>query len=886
MHSEWAQRQTSLYLANGLKRLIDKVQRDGCVVAPLESVNIKTGVWSLAPHCLALTEELESRLHAVERALPVGRRKPIQFIPIRFIFANRLIMGDKLVLAFDAFVLSKMLGCEVSHSKIIHGSDYKTLKVNTSALTGRVRKLTGQISKLLALNSPPDLFLNRGCVECEYHARCRQKAIEADDLSLLAGMTEKERKKYNSKGIFTVTQLSYTFRPRRRPKRLRDKRERYHHSLKALAIREKKIHIVGNPDVKIEGTPVYLDVEGLPDCDFYYLIGVRIQEGDLVVQHSLWADSVGDEKIIWSKFLDILSTTENPVLIHYGSFEVAFLRRMLERYGDLPNGTISDKAVKESVNLLSVIYGQVYFPGFSNGLKEAAGSLGFNWTDTDCSGLLSIAWRYRWNDFNDESAKEKLLRYNAQDCEALELLTGTIQQIRDPTRTEPIAQAGEASIVRADSDGFLQKSRWKRFTSPVSSLEYINAAAHWDYQRARVYARSGKVKQKTQKRFAQRRPFSRVEKVVIWARSRTCPQCNRSYYTKGPERTRTLHDILYSRRSLRLRLVKYIFQTYLCRKCGTTFGMPDRFRISYKYGWNLFSYFAYQVIDLCIPQRTVMQSFNRLFGYDLSRSTLNNLKSRTAEYYAATKQQILERILRGSLIHVDETRANIKGNSAFVWVLASFHEVVYFLSETREGEMAHKLLADYKGVLVSDFYTAYDSLDCPQQKCLIHLMRDLNDSILNNPFDEPLKHIVIGFGDLLRPIIETVDRYGLKHHFLKRHMARVDAFYQKLEVTDFQSEASVKCRDRFERNRDTLFTFLKYDGVPWNNNNAEHAVKAFAKLRDIIGGSSTEKGVDEYLTLLSICQTCKYNGLDFLDFMRSGERDISLFGASRRVRRV
>lgn len=43
-------------------------------------------------------------------------------------------------------------------------------------------------------------------------------------------------------------------------------------------------------------------------------------------------------------------------------------------------------------------------------------------------------------------------------------------------------------------------------------------------------------------------------------------------------------------------------------------------------------------------------------------------------------------------------------------------------------------------------------------------------------------------------------------------------------------------------------TFLNYDGVPWNNNNAEHAIKAFAGLRDVIAGSSTEKGTDEYLT--------------------------------------
>src|SRR5437868_2992248 len=48
----------------------------------------------------------------------------------------------------------------------------------------------------------------------------------------------------------------------------------------ALAIRERKIHIVGSPELKLQGTPVYLDVEGLPDRDFYYLIGLRIGIGE------------------------------------------------------------------------------------------------------------------------------------------------------------------------------------------------------------------------------------------------------------------------------------------------------------------------------------------------------------------------------------------------------------------------------------------------------------------------------------------------------------------------------------------------------------------------------------------------------------------------------
>jgi predicted RecB family nuclease len=115
--------------------------------------------------------------------------------------------------------------------------------------------------------------------------------------------------------------------------------------LKALAIRQKRIHIVGSPEINIEGTPIYLDVEGLPDRDFYYLFGVRLGSGDSVVQHSLWADGVEDERGIWNQFLSVLVEIENPVLIHYGSYETLWLRRMRARYGVQPAASAAANAL-------------------------------------------------------------------------------------------------------------------------------------------------------------------------------------------------------------------------------------------------------------------------------------------------------------------------------------------------------------------------------------------------------------------------------------------------------------------------------------------------------------------------------------------------------------
>ena len=77
-----------------------------------------------------------------------------------------------------------------------------------------------------------------------------------------------------------------------------------------------------------------------------------------------------------------------------------------------------------------------------------------------------------------------------------------------------------------------------------------------------------------------------------------------------------------------------------------------------------------------------------------------------------------------------------------------------------------------------------------------------------------------------------------------------------------------------------IFTFLRYDGVPWNNNNTEHAIEVFARLRDVIAGTASRNGFDEYLTLLSVAETCEYRGIDFLDFLRSGKWDVYAFANS------
>jgi hypothetical protein len=87
---------------------------------------------------------MRRRFHAVERIPSEGRGQSPKFVPIPYYFSNKLTRDHKLLLTFDALVLSEMLDRKVGIPKIIHGDDRDTLKVRTSASMGEVLKLTAK----------------------------------------------------------------------------------------------------------------------------------------------------------------------------------------------------------------------------------------------------------------------------------------------------------------------------------------------------------------------------------------------------------------------------------------------------------------------------------------------------------------------------------------------------------------------------------------------------------------------------------------------------------------------------------------------------------------------------------------------------------------------
>ncbi|HSB14890.1 MAG TPA: IS66 family transposase [Bryobacteraceae bacterium] len=745
---------------------------------------------------------------------------------------------------------------QVPHvGRFIHGRSHRTVTVHLDPWIKRARRSLSVIRRYESPSTPPPLILNRHCGECEFQERCRKLAVDHDDLSLLANLSDKEWRKQHDKGIFTVTQLSFTFRPRRRVSPLP---VHHQYALKALAIRTKKIHVLGSaPPDSAPVTPVYIDVEGDPDRNFYYLIGLRLSRDGSPIQHSFWADDPASERTIWTDCLRILSSIDNPTLVHYGSYETAFFKHMRDRYSDCVPAFV-DKLIAEAINLVSIICAHVYFPTYSNSLKEIGAYVGFRWSAASASGLNTLIWRSQFEQSQNAALKQKLITYNAEDCQALQMVAQTVWRVLDQTQAAQNATVDVSTLKRE----FPQRFGSVDFLLP--EFKAINEAAYWDYQRNRVYIRTEGSRSKLYRRKGAKKSQVRPNRVVDVEdlRPDRCPRCEATLIYKWGTLSQTVYDLRFTNTGIKRWVVRFVFQRFICWRCKRPFQFYAQ---KPKYGTALFAYVLYQLFEMGVSQNAIAASLSRLFGLPFSRGGVNHLKEAAARKYRATYEDILRRIASGRVIHADETKAKVEGRDGYVWAFTSLEEVAFVYRATREAEFVHEMLGTFRGVLVSDFFSGYDSIPCAQQKCLIHLMRDINEDLRKHPFNQEMRQIAEAFACLLRPMVATVDRFGLKARHLRKHRPAVEKFFYALEKSDYQTDVAVAHRRRFEKNRNKLFTFLDCDGVPWNNNNAEHAIKAFARLRRSIGGTSTVKGMEDYLVLLSISETCKTKGADTLD---------------------
>ncbi|MFH1881911.1 MAG: TM0106 family RecB-like putative nuclease [Planctomycetota bacterium] len=786
---------------------------------------------------------------------------------------------QKLRLAFAGYVVGQTSRYRPSIGLIVPLTG-SPKQIRLEPLYSKVRPIINDLREQIRkpLSETPAACLNKHCATCQFRDYCVHEAEKGDSLSLLGRMTPKLIRRYQKKGIFTVTQLSYLYKPRRRRKKAADTPPSFNVELQALAIRTNKIYLHEIPTISKQPIELFLDFEGIPDQGFDYLIGLITQNGNDVSSHSFWADSIEDEAKIFEACLQKAIEYGNAPIYHYGSYEPRAFLRAASKHKLNCKGFI-----ERLVNVNFFIFGKVYFPTRSNKLKDLGAFVGASWSAPYPSGLQSLVWRYRWEETRRKKFKDLLLSYNREDCHAVRLLTEELQHFAD-------APASRSDVHFTD--------RPKQNSTALGGeihrvFDNILNSAHLGYSQKRIQFRpTGDLASSEPRKRGARKgheahfhaSLANAAKTVHVRRPMRCPRHKgQSLDPTDIIAEHTVIDIVFTRNGCRKTSVKYTGKKGHCPICHYNYFPPGIKRFGRRlFGHRFQAWAVYQRLLLRLPYRAVSQGIEDLFSEHVSPGGIVNFIRYFADHYSYTETLLLRRILTSPFIHTDETKINIEGTQYYVWALTDGTHFVFQLTETRETTLLQKTLKGYEGVLISDFYPGYDSMECRQQKCLVHLIRDLNDDLWKNPFNQEYELFVAIVRDLLVPLFEDAQRYGLKARYLRKHLKAVVLFYkQNIDVTQYKCEIIQKYQKRFTRYRDSLFLFLTEDGIPWNNNMAERALRHIAVQRKI-SCSFFKSGATNYLKLLGIAQTCRFQGKSFLRFLLSRERDVDKYKERKR----
>lgn len=162
-------------------------------------------------------------------------------IPIFFNYSAALSQKARLAYCIKCLFLEKLIGCKIRFFKVYLEGE-KSIRVRVEPIVDLARITVDDLIKLSLQEKVPSFFKISECAKCANQNSCMSQLIKKDCISLLGKTNSKSVQTYNNKGLFSINQLSYSFRPRKGVKR-------YYPELHALSIRLQKIHIWSLPEL-------------------------------------------------------------------------------------------------------------------------------------------------------------------------------------------------------------------------------------------------------------------------------------------------------------------------------------------------------------------------------------------------------------------------------------------------------------------------------------------------------------------------------------------------------------------------------------------------------------------------------------------------------------
>jgi transposase len=261
---------------------------------------------------------------------------------------------------------------------------------------------------------------------------------------------------------------------------------------------------------------------------------------------------------------------------------------------------------------------------------------------------------------------------------------------------------------------------------------------------------------------------------------------------------------------------------------------------------------------------------DQVWGVRLSVGEVCGLLDEAARAGQSAYDGLLTEARASPVIHVDETGWRQNGRNGLIWTVSTPTVRFFDFTLSRAGVVARRLVgAEYDGVTVSDFYTAYDQLDGLHQRCWAHLLRDIHELRTQHPDDAGLATWADAVQVLYRRAIAW-DADPAPRTPTQRDAAR-QTFERDLLILCRAQPATGRqatlCK-RVERYHPELFMFIADPAVPATNNAAERALRPLVIARKISGGTRSANGSRTRMILQSLIGTWELRGQDPMTAMR------------------
>jgi uncharacterized protein len=165
---------------------------------------------------------------------------------------------------------------------------------------------------------------------------------------------------------------------------------------------------------------IYFDIEDDPTRNLTYLFGVLIKDRGVESPFQYFvARHPDEEERTVRDFWTFLAEAGEAVYYVYSHKERTTLRQLMDRY-QLDENVFNHYVASEYDLYSKLVVPYSDWPTHSYGIKNIAKMVGFQWRDTDPSGVNSISW---YNEHlqhpEDESSLQRIIAYNEDDCRAM-----------------------------------------------------------------------------------------------------------------------------------------------------------------------------------------------------------------------------------------------------------------------------------------------------------------------------------------------------------------------------------------------------------------------------------------------------------------------------------